>query len=269
MRTLRIALMLTAMAVAPVAHAADLPAPVYKAPVAAPAGTNWYVGILTEADVAQSNVSGTNVFATSLATGDLTATGGAIGGEAGYIGNCAIGWCRGKLTGEWSNISGTNSVAATATTSAASAAIASRWAATQEFDIGMEWLQKLYAALPTLPTLNFPSFTPITPSVPVGAPRQYVGVGLKEAGLSGSFGAAQGTSVGVYPMITGGFIWPTLNAAGKPNGGAIDVSAGVAFPVKGFTMGNAFATNGSPLTFGGGANLGTQYWTRASYEFGL
>jgi hypothetical protein len=250
------------------AFAADLP---LKAPPAAPAaaGSGWYVGILTEADVAQSNVSGTNVFATSLASGNLTATGGAVGGEFGYIGNGPIGWYRLQATGEWSDISGAETVQSTATTSAASAAVASRWSATQEFDIGFEWIQKIYAALPTLGVINFPTFTPITPTVPVGAPRQYVGVGIKEAGLTGTFGAAQGTSVGVYPMITGGFIWPTLNAAGKPNGGAIDASAGVAFPVKGFTVGNAFATDGAPLTLGAGASLGTQYWTRLSYQFGL
>jgi|HubBroStandDraft_3_1064219.scaffolds.fasta_scaffold127816_1 hypothetical protein len=249
------------------AFAADMP--LKAQPPVSYAGPGWYVGLLTEADVAQSNVSGTNVFATSLATGNLTATGGAVGGEAGFVGFGLGGWYRGKATAEWSNISGTNSVGATATTSAASAAIASRWSSTQEFDFGMEWLQRVYAALPTLPSVNFPVFTPITPTVPVGAPRQYVGFGLKEAGLSGSFGAARGTSVGVYPMLTGGFIWPTLNAAGKPNGGAIDLSAGVAFPVKGFTIGNAFAANGAPLTLGSGANLGTQYWTRASYEFSL
>jgi hypothetical protein len=252
------------------AMAADMPVPFLKAPAAATAGSGWYVGILTEADVAQANVSGTNVFATSFASGNLTATGGAVGGEFGYIGNCAIGWCRGKFTGAWQNITGTNTVGATATTSAASASIASRWSSTQEFDIGVEWLQRVLAALPTLGNVNlFPTITPITPTVPVGTPKQYIGVGLKEAGVSGSFGMANGTTVGVYPMVTGGFIWPTLGTNGKPNGGAIDASAGIAFPVKGFSMGNVFATNGAPLTFGAGANLGTQYWTRLSYDFGL
>lgn len=250
--------------------AADVPPPVFKAPVAAPSGSGWFVGILTEADVAQSNVSGTNVFATSLASGNLTATGGSIGGRVGYIGGGSLGWYRGLLTGAWANISGSNSVGPTATTSGASAAIASRWSSTQEFDIGVEWLQRVLAALPTLTNVNlFPAITPITPSVPVGTPRQYIGIGIKEAGINGSFGAANGTTVGIYPMVTGGFIWPTLGTNGLPNGGAIDASAGIAFPVKGFTMGNAFATNGAPLTFGAGANLGTQYWTRLSYDFAV
>lgn len=239
-------------------------------PVPYVAPTTWFIGVLTEADVAQSNVSGTNAFATSLASGNLTATGGSIGGRVGFIGSGAIGWYRGLLTAEWANISGTNAVGATATTSAASASIASRWSSTQEFDIGVEWLQRVLAALPTLGNVNlFPTITPITPTVPVGTPKQYIGVGLKEAGISGSFGMANGTTVGVYPMVTGGFIWPTLGTNGKPNGGAIDASAGIAFPVKGFSMGNVFATNGAPLTFGAGANLGTQYWTRLSYDFGL
>lgn len=266
----RLMLLTTALtALAMPAMAADMavkavpPVP-YVAPV------TWFVGVLTEADVAQSSVSGTNVFATSLASGDLTATGGSVGGRVGFIGTGQLGWYRGILTGEWANISGTNSVGATATTSAASASIASRWSSTQEFDIGVEWLQRITAALPTLGNINlFPSITPITPNVPVGTPRQYIGAGLKEAGLSGSFGMASGTTVGVYPMVTGGFIWPTLGTNGKPNGGAIDASAGIAFPVKGFSMGNVFATNGAPLTFGAGANLGTQYWTRLSYDFGL
>jgi hypothetical protein len=269
MRILRIAALLAAAAFTPAAFAADMPVKATVPPVPYVSGS-WFVGILTEADVAQSSVSGTNAFATSLASGNLTATGGSVGGEVGYIGNGAIGWYRFKLTGEWANISGTNTVGSTATTSAASASIASRWSATQEADIGIEWLQRVLAALPTLTNANlFPTLTPITPTIPVGTPRQYIGVGLKEAGLTGTFGAAQGTSVGVYPMVTGGFIWPTLGTDGKPNGGAIDASAGIAFPVKGFTIGNAFATNGAPLTFGAGANLGTQYWTRLSYEFGL
>jgi hypothetical protein len=267
--TMRNYLLLTAAltALAMPAMAADM---AFKnPPVQVAAVTPWYVGILTEADVAQSNVTGNNVFASSLVSGNLTATGGSVGGVVGYIGSCLGSWCRAQLTGAWANITGTNSVAATATTGAASASLASRWSATQEVDVGIEWLQKIYAALPTLNIVNFPTFTPIAPTVPVGAPRQYVGIGLKEAGISGSFGAATGTQVGVYPMITGGFIWQTLGTNGLPNGGAIDASAGVAFPVRGFTIGNAFASDGAPLTLGSGASLGTQYWTRLSYDFAV
>jgi hypothetical protein len=249
--------------------AADMPV---KAPPPVPyvsGSSGWYVGIMTEADVAQSKVSGNNLFAQSLVTGDLTATGGSIGGVVGYISRNSSFWYRLQATGEWSNISGTNSVAATATTGAASASVASRWGATFEADVGMDWLKALYARLPTLPLVSFPSFTPITPVGVAGSYRQYVGGGLKVAGLSGNFGAATGQSVGLYPFLATGFIWQTVNAAGQSDGGSIDLSAGVAFPVKGMQFNNVFATNGTPLTVNSGINLGTQYWTRATYNFGL
>ena len=152
------------------AFAADLPAKAPPLVVAAPSGGGWYVGILTEADVAQSKVSGNNLFAPSLVTGDLTATGGAIGGVVGYIGYTSSYWYRLQATGEWSNISGTNSVAATATTSASSASVASRWSGTFEADIGTEFLQALYSRLPTLPAISFPTFAPITRPTPSVCP---------------------------------------------------------------------------------------------------
>lgn len=248
------------------ALAADLP---LKAPppAAAPSGSGWYVGVLTEADVAQSKVSGSNLFAPSLVSGDLTATGGGIGGTVGFIGYTASYWYRLQAAGEWSNISGTNTIASTPTTSAASASVASRWSATFEADVGVEFLQALYSRLPTLPAISFPTFAPITPANTVGVPRQYVGGGLKVAGLSGNFGNASGQSVGLYPFISSGFIWETVNAAGKSDGGSLDASAGVAFPVHGMQFNNVFATNGLPITTNSGINLGTQYWTRLTYNF--
>jgi hypothetical protein len=266
MRKLLLASTVLAAIAAGPALAADMP---LKAPppVAAPSGSGWYAGIFTEADVAQSKVSGNNLFASSLVTGDLTATGGSIGGAFGYMGYTASYWYRLQATGAWSNISGTNSVASTATTSASSASVASRWAATFEADVGIEFLQALYSRLPTLPAISFPTFAPITPPNTLGVPRQYVGGGLKVAGLSGNFGNANGQSVGLYPFISSGFIWQTVNSAGKSDGGSLDASAGVAFPVKGFQFNNVFATNGLPITTNAGINLGTQYWTRLTYNF--
>ena len=252
------------VALAAPAYAADM---AVKAPPPAPVGSGWYVGILTEADVAQSKVSGNNLFASSLVTGDLTATGGSIGGVVGYISRNPNFWYRLQATGEWSNISGTNSVGATATAGAATASVASRWSSTLEADVGFEWLRALYDRLPALPAISFPTFTPLTPPDTIGLPRQYVGGGLKIAGLSGNFGAATGQTVGLYPFLSTGFIWQTVNAAGQSDGGSLDASAGVAVPVKGLQFNNVFATNGAPLTVNSGINLGTQYWTRLTYNF--
>jgi hypothetical protein len=249
------------------AMAADLP--LKAPPIVRTAGAGWYCGVGTEADVAQSNVSGTNVFATSLATGGLTATGGSINGACGYISGTPNRWWRAQVEGGWSNIQGTNAVGATATTSGASAFIAQRWHGSQEVDVGFELIQRVFAALPNLTPISFPVFTPVTPTVPVGKPYQYVGVGLREFGESGRFGLSTGQTVGVAPMIKSGFIWQTLDTSGVPNGGALDAYAWVAFPVKGFTMGNVLASNGAPLTFGAGANMGTQYGLGLNYNFAL
>ncbi len=266
MRKIAILSMLTALALPASAFAADM---AYKAPppVRTP-GSGWYCGVGTEADVAQSNVSGTNLFATSLATGGLTATGGSLNGMCGYISGTPNRWWRAQTEGGWSNIQGTNAVGPTATSSGASAFIAQRWHGSQEFDVGFEVVQRVIAAIPNLSTLvNWPVFTPPTPTVPVGTPHQYVGVGLREFGESGRFGLSTGQTVGVAPMIKSGFIWQTLDTSGNLNGGALDAYAWVAFPMRGFTMGNVLASNGSPLTFGAGANMGTQYGLGLNYNF--
>jgi hypothetical protein len=264
----KILLVAALAALAGPAFAADLTPLVKARPVVG--GGTWYCGLGTEADVAQSNVSGTNLFATSLASGGLTATGGSIDGACGYVSGNPLRWYRVQLEGGWSNIQGTNAVSPTATTSGASAFIAQRWHGSQEFDVGFELIQRIFAAVPNLNgVVNWPTFTPPTPAVPVGKPYQYVGAGLREFGVSGRFGAATGQTVGVAPMIKSGFIWQTLDANGVPNGGALDAYAWVAFPVKGFTMGNVLATNGAPLTLNSGANMGTQYGLGLNYDFGL
>jgi hypothetical protein len=266
-KSLILAAALTALAVP--ALAADMP--VKAPPFTAPASSPWYCGVGTEADVAQSNVSGTNLFATSLVSGGLTATGGSIDGACGYLSANPQRWWRVQIEGGWSNIKGTNVAAATPGASGSSAFIAQRWHATQEFDIGFELIQRIFAVLPNLGTASlFPSFTPVLPSnVSVGVPHQYVGGGLREFGIDGRFGAASGQTIGLAPMVKSGFIWCTLNAAGQCNGGALDAYAWVAFPVKGMTFGNVGATNGAPLTVNAGANMGTQYGLGLNYDFGL
>jgi hypothetical protein len=252
------------------AMAADLPRPVFKASPPSVNGAGWYCGVGTEADVAQSNVTGTNLFATSLATGGLTATGGSLNAACGYVSGNPLRWWRAQLEGGWSNIQGTNAVAPTGTSSGASEFIAQRWHSSQEFDVGFELIQRIISAVPNLSNVvNWPVFTPPTPTVPVGSPLEYVGVGLREFGESGRFGFATGQTVGVAPMIKTGYLWQTLDTSGRPNGGALDAYAWVAFPMRGFTMGNVLAANGAPLTLGAGANMGTQYGLGLNYNFVL
>ena len=240
------------------ARAADLVVKAPPTPTFA-SGSGWYVGIGSTAAVAQSNVSGTNVFASSLATGSLTAAGGSIDVAIGYI----TGKYKVEFDGSWQNIQGSTSVAATPTTSAASAWVASRWSASQEVGINFNLLQTIAAVIPSLSGIAFPSFTPVIPNnlavLNAASPVQYVSVGLREFGTQGAFGAANGQSWAVAPMLKTDFVWQTLGKDGKSNGGAFQTFAWVAFPVKGFTFNNAFAGNGSPLSVGAGANLGTQY----------
>lgn len=245
------------------AFAADLPVKAPPMMVYQPSG-NFYFGFGTEAAVAQANVSGNNLFATSLVNGDLKAAGGAVCGVAGYISGDPNRWWRLEASGCYQNITGGTPIAG------ANASVASRWSASQEVDIGFELIQRIFAAVGNL-GVAFPTFQPNLPSnVAVAAsPRQYVGVGFREFGVDGSFGAASGTSWSAAPMVKTGYLWQTLDANGRLNGGAIDVYAWASFPMRGITIGNAFAANGTPLTFGAGANMGTQYGAGIRYDFSL
>ena len=99
-------------------------------------------------------------------------------------------------------------------------------------------------------TNPFPSFTPQLPSnVGVAVtPREYFGVFVTEFGISGTFGAATGQSVGVAPGVRTGYLWQTVDATGRPNGGALDLGVAVDWPTKGATFNNVFAGSGAPLT---------------------
>lgn len=225
-----------------------------------PAGSGFYAGIGTEAAIAQSNVSGTNLFATSLVGGNLKAAGGAVKGVVGYITGNQTRWYRLEASVAYQNITGSNDTSS----------VASRWSASQEVDVSVNYLQAVWSAIGNL-GVNFPTFTPVLPSnVAVSAtPRQYVGAGFREFGIDGTFFGGTGSSWSAAPMIKSGFLWQTLDSTGKPNGGALDAFAWVSFPMRGITVGNAFAANGAPLTFGAGANMGTQYGLGLHYDFGL
>jgi hypothetical protein len=257
----KIFLLTTALAALAVpAHAADMALKAIPPVPFTAAASGFYWGVGTYAGVAQSNVSGTNLFATSLATSNLTADGGGVDVVLGYQhGSTALvgfgNWWRVQAAGEYQNIQGGISVAGN------SASVASRWGATQEFDVGADVITYVMSALGQNSIVNFPTFTPQLPAnIQVGLPKQYFGVELREFGMDGNFGQAHGVTVGIAPGIKTGFLYPTLDATtGKTNGGGVDLWADVSWATKGATLNNVFAAGGEPLTTGAGAMMGTTY----------
>jgi hypothetical protein len=237
------------------AFAADLgltkapPAPLFAG------GAGFYWGIGTYGGVASSSLNGSGLLVTNLVSNNVEAAGGGLDGAIGYInGNTStIGfgnWYRLEAEGSYQNIQG----------AIGGNSVASRWAATQEADVGADVLAFFTSILPG--AINWPTLTP--PNLPasniaVGVPKQYVGVEVREFGIDGSIGGKNGTSIGIAPGVKTGFIYPTLGANGKPNGGAIDLWASVTWNTRGATIGNVFAANGQPLTFNAGTNMGTTY----------
>jgi hypothetical protein len=256
-------LMLLAFLLTGEANAADQALPL-KAPPAIRTGyPGWYVFLGSEAAVAQASVSGNNLFATGLVGGNLKAAGGAIQGGFGYI---TPKW-RFETGVGYQNITGTEAVAG------ASAAVSSRWSAYQEIDVNFSLLQNLLSAVNagiSTAGFAFPSFTPVLPSnLTVAAmPRQYFGGGMREFGVDGTFGGANGATVSAGPFIKTGFIYQAVDSTGKSTGGSWDVYAWVNWPMRGFTLDNVLtAPGGAPLTIGGGANMGTQYGAGLHYGF--
>jgi len=264
---------LTAIAVGPV-FAADMAvkAPPSASPFNTYAGSGFYWGVGTTSGVDQANVSGNNVFATSLVTSNLDAAGQSVDVEVGYIwGNASIAgvaqWARVYLSGSYQNISGGVSVGATPTSGAASLSIASRWSSMQGLDVGADLVTMLLQK--TGLTNPFPTFTPQLPSNVAVAmtPREYFGAFVTEFGISGNFGMASGQTVGVAPGVRTGYLWQTVDATGRPNGGALDLGVAVDWPTKGATFNNVFAGSGAPLTLNAGENVGTQYKAYIRYDF--
>lgn len=251
------------------AQAADLGvAPIYKAPFLPGSTGGWYIDIGTSAGVAQSSVSGTNLFATSLVSGNLTADGGSVDIGAGYIRNGGpLGtWWQVRVGASYQNISG----------GTPSGSVSSRWRVTEEADIGADIFQQALTAVGNVGNIStvFSSLNGFVPALPsnvsVGAsPRQYVGFVLEESQLQGSFGAAQGQTWSIAPGVKTGWIWQTLGKDNKPNGNALEVWASVAWPTQGATFNNVLATNGTPLTIGPAVKEGTTYRAGVDYKFGL
>jgi len=225
------------------------------------AASGFYWGVGTYAGVAQSSVSGNNLFVTSLVSSNLTADGAGVSVVGGYQhGSTALvgfgNWWRVQADADYQNIQGGITVPGN------SASVASRWAAEQEFDVGADVVTYIMSAIQANGTINFPTFTPQLPAnIQVGVPKQYFGAVVREFGIDGNFGAAHGVRVGIAPGIKTGFVFPTMGADGKTNGGGIDLWASVSWANKGTTLNNVFAANGTPLTTGAGALMGTTYLT--------
>jgi len=254
------------------ALAADMATKAPPSPFQTYSGSGFYWGIGTTSGVDQANVSGNNIFATSLVSSNLMAAGQSIDGEIGYIwGNASVAgianWARVYLSGSYQNISGGVSVGATPTSGAAALSIASRWSSMQGIDVGADIVQ--FVLSKTGLTNPFPSFTPQLPSnVAVAVtPREYFGAFVTEFGIDGRFGEATGQTVGVAPGIRTGYLWQTVDQTGKPNGGALDLGVAVDWPQRGVSFNNVFAANGAPLTLNAGANIGTQYKAYLRYDF--
>jgi hypothetical protein len=244
------------------ALAADMPV---KAPPLVPFSPAWsglYWGLGTYGGMAQSNVSGSGLLATSLVSNNVTASGGGVDGAIGLIrGDTAhlgfLNWYRLEGAGAYQNISG----------GIGGNSVASRWSATQEFDVGADVFAMLMQTVGS--NWNLPTLTPpgLPSNIQVGAPKQYFGAIVREFGLDGTVGAAHGVTVGVAPGVKSGFLYQTLGANGLPNGGAIDLWASVTWNTRGATLGNVFASNGTPLTFNAGVNEGTTYLAGIRADF--
>lgn len=260
---------LAVMAAVLPAQAADLGvAPIYKAPFLPGSTGGWYIDVGASAGVANGSTSGTNLFATSLVSGNLVADGGSVDVGAGYIrnGGPLNTWWQFRVGASYQNISG----------GTLSGSISSRWRVTEEADVGADIFQQALSAIGNVGGVSnvFSSLNGFVPALPsnvsVGAsPRQYVGFVLEEAQLQGSFGAAQGQTWYVAPGVKTGWLWQTLGKDGKPNGNALEVWASAAWPTQGASFNNVFATNGTPLTIGPSVKEGTTYRAGIDYKFGL
>jgi hypothetical protein len=262
-------ILLTMALLAPtLAFAADLPRaaaadmPVKTSPPAPPARI-CYVGVGAEAAEQSTNVSGNNLFVTNALAGNMTAAGGSVDATVGCIFGGA-NWQRAFIGGGYQNVTGANE----------NGSVASRWHAVAEYDIGFELVQRIIAAVPLQnlvsgwPTFTAPSL-PTNVSVAPGAPKQYLGGGLRAWGLSGQFFTAEGSSVAVAPELTTGFIWWTTDPkTGALNGGMLDIYVYAARPIRGFQIdGLGASPGGTPLRFHAGYDEGTLYGTGIRYAF--
>ena len=237
------------------AHAADLGvAPLVKArAVNSPVTGGWYWGLGTSASVANSNVSGT-----AIVPSNLTADGGTIDGEFGWVGTVQNTWVRFAVTGSYENITG-----GVAQNTGASASWENRWAVTERADVNMEIIQTAVSLtginLGTFPTIANPAAA-LPTGVHAGTPIEYLGFILREEPINGTVGSVAGQTWLIAPGVETGWLWPLLNSAGQQNGTALDVFAQVDFPTRGAQVSGLFANGGgAPVLQTGNINIGTEY----------
>lgn len=236
------------------ARAADMPR---KAPVPVPqgafvSGSGIYLGFGTEMAVASGSISGSIL--PSLTGGGITADGGRIGFDVGYIKSaCIMGtWCQVEVDAKWQNISGGN----------AAGSIQSTWSVSAEFDVGANIIQTALSQFGQ--SLPFPTFgagfdpTQLLPGwvKTTGTPRQYLGGIVEAYGISGSaIGTQSGQTVTFAPGLVTGWRWQELNAAGQPINASVNVGFKYEWLDKGFDVtGILSAPGGAPpaIQRGGG-----------------
>lgn len=239
------------------AYAADLgTAPLVKAPIASvssPTAGGFYWGLGTSVSVANSSVSGT-----AIIPSDLTADGGTIDGEIGWVGSIQNTWVRLAVDGSYENVTGGVSQAP-----GASATWQNRWAVTERADVNAELIQSAVALtginLGSFPTIANPA-SALPAGIKAGTPIQYLGFILREEPIDGTVGSATGQTVIIAPGVETGWLWPLLNASGQQNGTALDVFAQIDWPTRGVQVSGLFANGGgAPVVQTGNIGIGTEY----------
>lgn len=266
----KIFLMIALLGLAMPAHAADMP---LKAPAANnltvfPYNTSGiYWGFATKVAVEQSNVSsgGNPLFATSLATGNLNAAGGGVGGTVGYMKGFGDKWMAFETSLYYQNITA-SAPAVSASGASVNASVASRWSAEQVIKIGgfnpLSYLSNLGFQFPTLPT------QPTVPGITLLAGgHPYLMVGAEEFGITGTFFTAGGTTWGIAPLVGAGILNQIVDSTGKLTGGVLDTGAQVVFGDKGAQISGLFSTPSTPAAFGANASMGTKYEAFAKLDF--
>lgn len=250
------------------ASAADMAvkAPPLTSPFLTPNGSGWYVGVNTQALVAQSSASGSNILGLSAA--NFAADGAGIGGDVGYIwGNCLAGsWCQVEAGADWQNISGGVPGASTQST----------WSAYGEFDVGAQIFQTLIANAPWLNQVNslFPVISNPSQLLPAAArvaatPQQYFGGKIFAQQESGTFGSATGETVGIAGGIDTGWRWQTLGTNGQPNGGSLNVQGFAVWTGKGVTLDNVFSSGGAPMIVNAKVQQSQIFGIKLQYDLGV
>lgn len=236
------------------AFAADMPVKA-QPPLVSYAGSGFYWGITTEGGVQQNSLN-SGLFVNGLVNGNLSASGGGVGGTIGWLRGNGTRWMAFEVTGMWQNISAAVPVAGLNTS------MASRWSATQV--VKFNGVEDLLAYLPnlgvTLPGLSVPA-VPFGGVVP-NTSHPYMMLGVTEFGVDSTMGVQSGHTVAIAPLFGMGIKNQLTNSAGQPSSLIVDVSARVEFVSKGVTLD---FTNGQP-NFGPALKAGNRYIASLSLQ---